>query len=122
MKTSKMTAIGVVAWILCAGLVSPGSAAEFYCHPGYEAKCIESDQNVEKLGEWWQPKLFTHNDDISSIRSGGQDWMVFSDANFRGYALHVARRDLPTLVGNYEGGLNWWAGDWNDRISSMKRL
>ncbi|MDO5750806.1 MAG: beta/gamma crystallin-related protein [Rothia sp. (in: high G+C Gram-positive bacteria)] len=117
----KIVAAGILASSLVLASGTVGNAGGFYENAGYTGGGYETDNDLPSFGYWWQPKFISHNDMTSSILSQGQHWMVYEDAGYGGYAMDVNGRDFSNLWGNYEG--RWWgAGDWNDKISSARRI
>ncbi|MDO5750804.1 MAG: hypothetical protein Q4P78_06320 [Rothia sp. (in: high G+C Gram-positive bacteria)] len=122
MKSYKKLAIPVIAVALAAGISTPGQAIHTYNHAGYWGGGFQTNDNIPTFGEFWWAPWYNHNDQTSSIDSENQNWMVYQDSYFRGQALDLKGRNFSNLAGYREGLPWWWGGDWNDSISSAKRI
>ncbi|MGA5744706.1 hypothetical protein HMPREF2779_07785 [Rothia sp. HMSC069C03] len=116
MKLYKALATAMVATAATMAAMPAGNAAVFYDWRNYN----EAGGIYDTHGERYVPHLRDMNDRVSSIRSHGEHYVAFQDEDYQGFSFDINYRDFNSLEGFYEGR-NWWNGDWNDKITSLRR-
>ena len=115
MRTLKSLAAGAAAAALLLGSVPASSAAQFYDHADFRGEVYDSyGHDVYYFGDM--------NDRISSIRSWGENYVLYQDYGYKGYRIHTDGEDRSNLM-----YVNWADNGfgfirWNDAISSAQRL
>ncbi len=107
----------MVATAATMAAMPAGNAAVFYDWRNYN----EAGGIHDTRGSWDVYHLGDMNDRVSSIRSWGERYVAYQDANYKGLSFDINYRDFNSLEGFYEGR-NWWNGDWNDKITSLRRI
>lgn len=117
MKLYKALATAMVATAATMAAMPAGNTAVFYDWRNYnEAGGIHDTHGNREV-----PHLGDMNDRVSSIRSWGERYVAYQDENYQGFSFDIDTRDFNSLEGFYEGR-NWWNGDWNDKITSLRRV
>ena len=116
MKLYKALATAMVATAATMAAMPAGNAAVFYDWRNYN----EAGGIYDTHGDRYVSHLRDMNDRVSSIRSYGEHYVAFQDEDYQGFSFDINYRDFNSLEGFYEGR-NWWNGDWNDKITSLRR-
>ncbi|MDO5749689.1 MAG: beta/gamma crystallin-related protein [Rothia sp. (in: high G+C Gram-positive bacteria)] len=115
MHALKSLFAGAAAVALLLTSVPPSSAAQFYDHAGYQG------ENYDSRGS--SVFYFEHmNDRISSIRSWGENYILYQDYGYSGHYKVTGRDDYYDLYWHNGADNTILYVPWNDAISSAARI
>ena len=97
------------------GSVPASSAAQFYDHADFRGEVYDSyGHDVYYFGDM--------NDRISSIRSWGENYVLYQDYGYRGHYKVTGRDDYHDLRWHNGADDTILFVPWNDSISSAARI